>query len=52
MRLFILGATGRTGQALIGQASERGHEVTVFVRSPQKLGALAQCVTIRRWTAW
>jgi len=39
MRLFILGATGGTGRALIDQAVERGHRVTAFVRSPQKLGS-------------
>jgi putative NADH-flavin reductase len=39
LRLFILGATGGTGRALLDQARERGHEVTAFVRSPQRLGA-------------
>jgi putative NADH-flavin reductase len=39
MRLFILGATGGTGRALIDQALERGHRVTAFVRSPEKLGS-------------
>ena len=38
MRLFILGATGGTGRQLIDQALARGHEVTAFVRSPEKLG--------------
>jgi putative NADH-flavin reductase len=33
MRLFILGATGKTGTALVEQALARGHEVTAFVRS-------------------
>ena len=48
MRLLILGATGGTGRALIRQARERGHEVTAFVRSPQKLGPLADRVTVRQ----
>jgi len=48
MRLSILGATGGTGRALIRQARERGHEVTAFVRSPQKLGPLADRVTVRQ----
>jgi putative NADH-flavin reductase len=39
MRLFILGATGGTGRQLIDQALARGHQVTAFVRSPDKLGA-------------
>jgi putative NADH-flavin reductase len=37
MRLFILGATGATGQHLVDMALQRGHHVTAFVRSPQKL---------------
>jgi putative NADH-flavin reductase len=48
MRLLILGATGGAGRALIRQARERGHEVTACVRSPQKLGPLADRVTIRQ----
>lgn len=39
MRLFILGATGGIGRQLVDQALERRHQVTAFVRSPQKLGA-------------
>ncbi|SRR6266480_163406 len=35
MKLFIIGATGRTGQELVQQALERGHHVTAFVRSPE-----------------
>ena len=37
MRLFILGATGRTGIELVDLALAHGHSVTVFVRSPQKV---------------
>ncbi len=37
MRLFILGATGGTGKHLVDLALQRGHHVTAFVRSPQKL---------------
>jgi putative NADH-flavin reductase len=37
MRLFLLGATGNTGTAILDLALARGHEVTAFVRSPQKL---------------
>ncbi|MBP1778129.1 MAG: nucleoside-diphosphate sugar epimerase [candidate division NC10 bacterium] len=36
-RLLILGATGGTGQHILSQALQQGREVTVFVRSPQKL---------------
>jgi len=37
MRLLILGATGGIGRLLVRYALERGHEVTAFVRSPQKI---------------
>jgi putative NADH-flavin reductase len=33
MRLFVLGATGKTGGALVAQAVEHGHSVTTFGRS-------------------
>src|SRR5215813_9393266 len=36
-RLFILGATGRTGRELVDIALTRGHQVTAFVRSPAKV---------------
>jgi nucleoside-diphosphate-sugar epimerase len=48
MRLFILGATGRTGRALLAQARERDYALTAFVRSPQKLGALQEGVAVRQ----
>jgi putative NADH-flavin reductase len=37
MKLFVLGATGRTGQEIVQQALERGHHVTAFVRSPEAI---------------
>lgn len=37
MKLIIFGATGQTGQELVKQAIDHGHEVTAFVRSPEKL---------------
>lgn len=37
MRLFILGSTGRTGRQIIDVALSRGHDVTAFARSPDKL---------------
>jgi putative NADH-flavin reductase len=37
MRLFILGANGKTGTQLIDLALVRSHEVTAFVRSPAKV---------------
>ena len=37
MKVIIFGATGKTGQHTWQQGLEQGHEVTVFVRSPQKI---------------
>jgi putative NADH-flavin reductase len=34
MKLFVLGATGKTGGTLVAQAVARGHGVTTFGRSP------------------
>jgi putative NADH-flavin reductase len=35
MKLFLIGATGRTGEEIVQQALARGHHVTAFVRSPE-----------------
>jgi putative NADH-flavin reductase len=35
--LLIVGATGGTGQQIVRQGLEAGHDVTAFVRSPAKL---------------
>jgi nucleoside-diphosphate-sugar epimerase len=40
MRVFIAGATGVLGRALIPQLLEHGHSVRALVRSSEKLGAL------------
>ncbi len=37
MKLFVLGATGHTGTHIIDIALSRSHDVTAFVRSPQKI---------------
>jgi NAD(P)-dependent dehydrogenase (short-subunit alcohol dehydrogenase family) len=46
MKITVFGATGRTGLHLVDQALARGHAVTVFVRSPAKLGAMRSRVTV------
>ncbi|MGB7265496.1 MAG: SDR family oxidoreductase [Terracidiphilus sp.] len=46
MRLFILGATGGVGRELVDQALKRNHRVTAFVRSPKKLGAPRDGLTV------
>jgi len=48
LRLFVLGATGGTGRALVEQALRRGHRVTAFVRSPQKLQPAANGLVVVR----
>jgi putative NADH-flavin reductase len=37
MKLFVIGATGRTGREIVQQALARGHPVTEFVRSPESI---------------
>ncbi len=37
MKLIIFGSTGGTGRQVMEQALEQGHDVTAFVRSPEKL---------------
>jgi putative NADH-flavin reductase len=37
MKFFVLGATGHTGEHILDIALARSHEVTAFVRSPQKV---------------
>lgn len=39
MKLFILGATGGIGQHLLQIGLARDHQVTAYVRSPQKIGS-------------
>jgi putative NADH-flavin reductase len=46
MRLFILGATGGTGRALVNQALQRGYRVTAFVRSPNKIASPRERLTV------
>ena len=37
MKLFVIGATGRTGREIVQQALARGHHVTGFVRSTESI---------------
>jgi nucleoside-diphosphate-sugar epimerase len=37
MKIIVFGATGGVGQHVVKQAIEAGHEVTAFVRTPEKL---------------
>lgn len=48
MKLVVLGATGGTGLELVRQAMECGHSVTAFVRSPERLGAFRDRITVKQ----
>lgn len=37
MRLLVIGASGKTGHEVVGQALAAGHHVTAFVREPTRL---------------
>ena len=39
MKISVVGATGPTGALVVDQAIARGHEVTAFVRNPDKLSS-------------
>jgi putative NADH-flavin reductase len=47
MRLFVIGANGRTGREILDLARTRGHEVTAFVRSPEKLERTGAVTVVR-----
>jgi putative NADH-flavin reductase len=46
MKMFILGATGGIGRHLLREALERGHQVTAYVRSPQKIGSTHERLSV------
>ncbi len=46
MKLFVIGATGRTGREIVQQALERGHYVTAFVRSPESISFTNERLTV------
>lgn len=37
MKIIVFGATGGVGQCVVKQGLEAGHEITAFVRTPEKL---------------
>src|SRR5258706_963754 len=48
MKLVVLGATGGTGLEIVRKAIERGHSVTAFVRSPERLKPFQDRITVRQ----
>ena len=47
MKILIVGATGRTGQQLLDQALAQGHDVAVFVRTPEAFAQHPQRARLR-----
>jgi putative NADH-flavin reductase len=48
MRLLVLGATGGIGREILRQGLERGHAITAFVRSPNRLDDLRDRVAVAK----
>jgi putative NADH-flavin reductase len=46
VKITVFGATGRTGEPLVRQALDRGHEVVAFVRSPERLDVRDERLTV------
>ena len=46
LKLFVIGATGRTGREVVQQAFVKGHHVTAFVRSPEALDLTNERLTV------
>jgi putative NADH-flavin reductase len=46
MKIAVIGAAGRTGREVVGQALDRGHEVVAVARSPEKLGMTGDRLTV------
>lgn len=46
LKLGVLGASGRTGTEVVRQALDDGHQVTVLVRDPAKLGEFKDRVQV------
>ncbi len=46
MHIYLLGATGRVGQEILKTALNDGHQVSVLVRSPEKLGIESNLLTV------
>ena len=48
MKLVVLGATGGTGLQIVRKALEKGHSVTAFVRSDDRLKPFRERITVKQ----
>ena len=48
LKLVVLGATGATGLEVVKSAVERGHLVTAFVRSPERLASFTDRIKVNK----
>jgi len=46
VKLFVIGATGRTGREVVQQALARNHHVAAFVRSPENISSKNERLTV------
>ena len=46
MKIFLLGATGRTGKLVVDYALQRGYDLNCLVRSPQKIKSVHERLKI------
>ncbi len=51
VKLFVIGATGRTGHEVVQQALARNHHVTAFVRSPENISLKNERLTVLKGNA-
>ncbi|PYK38144.1 MAG: hypothetical protein DME49_08960 [Verrucomicrobia bacterium] len=51
IKLFVIGATGRTGREIVQQSLARGHHVTAFVRSPESITLRNERLTVLKGNA-
>lgn len=47
MKVFVIGANGRTGREIVELARARGHQITAFVRSPETLAQVPATRVVR-----
>ena len=46
-KIAIIGASGYVGTALLNEAVKRGHQVSAFVRHPEKIAANANVIAVK-----